>query len=190
MVCKCLWDLSVHYFLYWSKFTCTYTHHKNSQSTFSARARYGLRRGWTLVFSHSCSPWTQPLANWQTHKFTKNHTLQNMQTSTYKLNHITQRCFHTVNRKVILEMYSCGSVLTRISFINSNLSTLTAHSDLKNNYCDITLPSDHFSWVCSAYLFTTNSSLSGTDTLVKEKKLNIMLLYCTVTYLGRNGKLY
>lgn len=43
-----------------------------SHSTFSATALYGLRRGWTLVLSHSCSPWTQPLANWQnTHRFTR-----------------------------------------------------------------------------------------------------------------------
>lgn len=39
--------------------------------TFSARALYGLRRGWTLLLSQSCSPWTQPLANYH-----KNHILQ------------------------------------------------------------------------------------------------------------------
>lgn len=37
-----------------------------------------------------------------------------------------------------------------------------------------TFSSDHFSWVCSAYLFTTNSSLSGTDTLMQRQKKYII----------------
>lgn len=40
----------------------------------------------------------------------------------------------------------------------------------KRNCGHRTLSSDHFSWVCSAYLFTMDSNLSGTDTLEEGER--------------------
>lgn len=60
----------------WNHFDmCVLKHIHIPHCTFSAIARYGLRRGWTLLFSQSCSPWTQPLANYHKIRYYKTLTI-------------------------------------------------------------------------------------------------------------------